>query len=82
MRHSWITKPDRETAGFIDAAAFEEERKKGVAAIKNWINEQLDGTSVTVVLIGAEPSDRDYINYEIRQGYMKNNGCWELIFII
>jgi hypothetical protein len=29
VRNSWVTKPDREAAGFWDAAAWEEVKKKG-----------------------------------------------------
>jgi len=50
VRNSWVTKPDREAAGFIDAADFEEIKKQGDEAIKRWINSQLDGISVTVVI--------------------------------
>lgn len=73
-RNSWITKPDRETAGFVDAASFEEVKKGGEEAIKRWINQQLEGTSVTVVLIGAETSSRPYVQYELQQSYAKGNG--------
>ncbi len=73
VRNSWVTK-DRESAGFWDAAAWEEVKKKGDDAIKKWIDEQLQGTSVTVVLIGAETSDRKYVNYEIVQSHNKGNG--------
>ena len=61
VRNSWVTKPDREAAGFIDAADFEEIKKQGDEAIKRWINSQLDGTSVTVVLIGAETYSRRWV---------------------
>ena len=54
VRNSWVTKPDREAAEFWDAASWEEVKKKGEEAIKRWIDKQLEGTSVTVVLIGAE----------------------------
>lgn len=74
VRNSWVTKPDRETAGFIDAASWEEVKKGGDPAIKKWIREQLKGTSVTVVLIGAETSSRDYVTYEIEQSLEKGNG--------
>lgn len=72
VRNSWVTKPDRGTAGFVDAAAFEEIKKKGDAAVKKWIDDQLSGTSVTVVLIGAETSSRPYVDYEITQSHGKN----------
>jgi hypothetical protein len=52
MFDSWVTK-DRESAGFWDAAAWEEVKKKGNDAIEKWIDDQLKGTSVTVVLIGS-----------------------------
>ena len=74
VRNSWITKPDTEAAGFIDAADFEEVKKGGDLAIKRWINNQLNGTSVTVVLIGSDTSNREYIKYELQQSYEKGNG--------
>ena len=74
IRNSWVTKPDREAAGFWDAAKWEEVKRGGDAAIKKWINEQLKGTSVTVVLIGSETAQRKYVGYEIEQSYKKENG--------
>jgi hypothetical protein len=73
VRNSWVTK-DREAAGFWDAASWEEVKKKGDEAIKRWIDNQLDNTSVTVVLIGAETSTRPYVGYEIEQSYKRGNG--------
>ena len=74
VRNSWVTKPDRDTAGFWDSASWEEVKKKGDAAIKKWIDDQLTGTSVTVVLIGAETSNRDYVKYELEKSWGKGNG--------
>lgn len=74
VRNSWVTKPDREAAGFVDSAAFEEVKKGGDAAIKRWIDAQLSGTSVTVVLIGSDTSSRDYVKYELQKSYEKGNG--------
>ena len=74
MRNSWVTKPDREAADFWDAAAWEEVKKKGDEAIKHRIDRQLEGTSVTAVLIGAETSKRKYVQYEIIQRHNKENG--------
>jgi Thoeris protein ThsB, TIR-like domain len=73
VRNSWVTK-DRESAGFWDAAAWEEVKKKTDAEIEKWIGTQLIGTSVTVVLIGAETSTRQYVGYEIRQSHSRGNG--------
>ena len=74
VRNSWVTKPDREAAGFWDAVEWEEVKKKGENAIQNWIDKQLEGTSVTVVLIGYETYDRKYVKYEIKQSHNRGNG--------
>lgn len=74
VRNSWVTKDDKEAAGFIDSADFEEVEKGGEAAIKKWIREQLNGTSVTVVLIGSETNSRDYVKYELEKSWKKGNG--------
>jgi len=69
-----VAKPDREAAGSWDAAAWEEVKKKGDEAIKRWIDKQLEGTSVTAVLIEAETSKRKYVLYEIIQSHNKQRG--------
>jgi hypothetical protein len=58
IRNCWVTKPDRESAGFWDAASWEEVKRRGDEAVKRWIRDQLYGTSVTLVLIGSETSER------------------------
>jgi hypothetical protein len=58
----------------VDAADFEAVQKEGDEAVKRWINGQLEGTSVTVVLIGAETSSRKWVRYEIQRSYDKGNG--------
>lgn len=73
VRNSWVTK-DRESAGFWDAAAWEEVKKKGAAAVQKWIDEQLVGTSVTVVLIGNQTSQREHVKYEITESHKRGNG--------
>ena len=74
IRNSWVTKLDREDAGFWNAASWEEVKKKGDEAIKRWIDAQMEGTSVTAVLIGAETSERKYVGYEIEQSHNRRNG--------
>lgn len=73
VRNSWITQ-DRKAAGFIDAADFEEIKKGGKSAIEKWIRDQLEGTSVTVVLIGSDTSNRDYVKYELEKSWGRGNG--------
>jgi hypothetical protein len=73
IRNSWVTQ-DRETAGFWDAADWEKVKRAGDGAIKRWIDRQLDGTSVTVVLIGSETAERTYVRYEIARSHERGNG--------
>jgi len=73
VRNSWVTQ-GKEAAGFIDSADFEKLEKEGEDAVKRWINNQLNGTSVTVVLIGSETSSRKYVRYELQRSYEKGNG--------
>lgn len=61
-------------AGFHDASVWEETKKKGDEAIKKLIDSGLDGTSVTVVLIGAETANRTYVSYEIEKSVARGNG--------
>jgi hypothetical protein len=74
IRNSWVAKPNRESAGFWDAADWEAVKKKGKEAIQRWIDKQLKGTSVTVVLIGAQTSQREYVGYEIKRSREIGNG--------
>ena len=73
VRNSWVTQ-GAEKAGFVDKAEFEKIQRQGTKAIENWIDNQLTGTSVTVVLIGSETLERDFVQYEIRKSIEKGNG--------
>ena len=73
VRNSWVTQ-GKEAAGFVDAAVFEEVKRGGDAAIKRWIREQLNGTSVTVVLVGSHTCGSRYVQYEIDQSKARGNG--------
>lgn len=73
VRNSWITQ-GKEAAGFVDAAAFEELKRQGDNAIKNWIDRQLSGTSVTVVLVGEKTCSSRWVKYEIEKSIEIGNG--------
>ena len=61
-------------AGFHDASLWEEAKKKGDTEVKTLIDKGLVGTSVTVILIGAETSKRKFVDYEIEQSTARGNG--------
>lgn len=73
IRNSWLTK-DRKASGFFDSAEWEEVKKKKDSDIEKWIDSQLEGTSVTVVLIGSDTAGKKWINYEIVASHKKGNG--------
>lgn len=66
--------PKEDQVGVIDGVDWESIKKQGDAAIKKWINEQLKGTSVTAVLIGAETAEREWVLYEILESWNRGNG--------
>lgn len=48
--------------------------KGGDLAIKHWINQQMQGRSALVVLIGANTAGRPWINYEIEHAWNTRMG--------
>lgn len=72
IRNSWVTQ-GKTAAGFIDSAEFEKVKQNGKEAVKKWIDSQLVGTSVTVVLIGSDTSNREYVQYELKKSYERGN---------
>ncbi len=76
IRNSWVVKSPTETVGFVDAAEWESIERQGDEGIKRWINSQLEGTSVTIVLIGAETSTRPWVKYEIEQSRSRGNAIF------
>ncbi len=72
VRNSWVTQ-GKEAAVFIDKAEFEQIKRQGDAAIHRWIDKQLEGTSVTVVLIGSETLNRPFVKYEICKSLERGN---------
>ena len=73
VRNHWITKLDREDAGFFDASIWESEKRTGDIALKRLIDKALQHTSVTVVLIGSETYARRWVRYEIIKSMEKGN---------
>lgn len=73
VRNSWVTQ-GKVAAGFIDAAEFEKVKRNGDSAIKRWIDKQLEGTSVTVVLVGEKTCSSRWVKYEIQKSIERGNG--------
>ena len=73
VRNSWVTQ-GKEAAGFVDAANFETIKRQGDTAIQRWIDDQLKGTSVTVVLVGQRTCNSRWVKYEINKSIEIGNG--------
>jgi hypothetical protein len=76
VRQHWLTKPDRESAGFFDASMWESAKKTGSVAVKRLINSGLEGTSTTCVLVGSETYLRPWVRYEILKSFKKGNAIF------
>jgi hypothetical protein len=74
IRNSNLLRAGDTPSGFVDSADWESIRRQGDDAVRRWINSQLEGTSVTVVLVGAETANRPWINYEIIESWKRGNG--------
>ena len=74
LENSWVSKGFYSLAGFIDSASIEQVKRATDQAIKNWIDDQLEGTSVTCVLIGSQTSNSKWVKYEILESIKKSNG--------
>jgi len=48
---------------------WEEVKRKGDAAIKAWIDGQMEGKTVVVVLVGAQTANRPWVQYEIAHAW-------------
>lgn len=73
VRNSWVIRPGGEAQPFYDKAEFEEAKRRS-GGIEQWIEDQLKGTSVTVILFGAETYDRKWVRHEIKRSYELNKG--------
>lgn len=74
VQQSWLTKEDRQAAGFFDGSAFETKKRTSKDALKEFLTEQLKGTSVTCVLVGAETALRPWVRYELIRSFYRGNG--------
>lgn len=73
VRQHWMTKPDREEAGFFDASIWETAKKTGSVAVKRLINGNLENTTVTCVLVGSDTHSRPWVRYEILKSFRRGN---------
>ena len=67
VANSWATQPDREVVGIWEPAVWRDARSKGEAAIRGLIDEAMEDTTVTLVLIGRKAANSPWVRYEIEK---------------
>ncbi|AWP78198.1 TIR domain-containing protein [Bordetella bronchiseptica] len=73
VRNHWLTKPDREAAGYFDASVWETAKKQGEVALKRLINGALENTSNSCILVGSQTYMRPWVRYEIMKSFRRGN---------
>lgn len=58
----------------VSVNAWEEVKRKGDASIENWIEDNLNGKSCLVVLIGSETASRKWVKHEIKRAWALGKG--------
>ncbi len=76
VRNSWVTKPDREVAGFFDSSVFESKQRTSDDALKRFLNDGLVNSSVTCVLIGNQTAWRRWVRYELLRSFSEGKGLF------
>ena len=51
----------------------ENEKKKDAEIIKNWVDEEIKRTRITILLISAETLDRQFVTYELSKSFSNGN---------
>ena len=76
VKNSWVTKDEREDAGFFDASVFESKQRAGDDTLRRFLTDALNGTSVTCVLIGGQTAFRKWVRYELVRSFYRGNGLF------
>jgi hypothetical protein len=75
VRNCWTIRPNgEEDAGFFDSSVFEAAERQNPEALKTFLRNGLENTSVTCVLTGLSTWSRRWVRYEIARSIIKGNG--------
>lgn len=73
VRNHGQFKLNSQEAGYYDSSMWEKARQEGDVALKRLINNKLQNTSNTCVLIGSETYLRRWVRYELLKSVKKGN---------
>jgi len=62
-----------EIAGFYDQSLWAKTKKAGDVALMQMILEGMQGTTVTVFLLGEETANRKWVQYELEESWKRGN---------
>lgn len=74
IRNSHIGNAEFKGQPYLDKAQWETIKAKG--GVRDWIETQMKGTSVTIVLIGAETLQRPWVKYEMQRTAERGAGMF------
>jgi hypothetical protein len=75
VRNSWVVRDTEEISrGFFDSSVFEASKKESDDALKKFLRNGLENTSVTCILAGTDTWSRRWVRYEIARSIIKGNG--------
>lgn len=74
VRNSWVITGERSGQKMFHDKAELEQAKRKAGGTEQWIELQMKGASVTVVLIGAETADRKWVKHEIKRSHEERMG--------
>jgi hypothetical protein len=74
IRNAWVVDDKGSANTILDWADWEKIEKKGETAVKSWIDDQMKGASVIVVLIGEQTYARPWVKYEIKKAHADGKG--------
>lgn len=74
VRNSWVTKADRQEAGFFDSSVFESKKRTSDNALKGFLAAGLSNCSVTAVLYGSGTAYRRWVRYEVLKSFADGKG--------
>ena len=73
VRNHWSFKLNKDEAGYYDSSMWEEAKKTSDLALKRLINNGIQNTSNTCVLVGTHTFERRWVDYEIMKSLQKGN---------
>jgi hypothetical protein len=74
VRHHSLTKTGYSDSGYFDHSLWEKAKSQSPQHLQNMINDGLQNTTVSVILIGSETANRPWVKYEIEQAIKRGNG--------